>query len=757
MAKEKLKMRGLAVGAAIFIVALMVVSIIFVARARKTLHDEKANYLQEISLKSAINIENQVNGMFSTIKAISTFIGGHEDYDMAHSLPILKSEAINNVFKRMGIIDMNGMAHTTDDYEMYLGDREYYLQALAGNTVISDRLIDKMDMSNTGNVINVLATPIRHGVQEQIVSVLFATQRQQDLSQNISMDSFDGKGFSYIINSDGAPVLETMHPDSIKGVKNIFDEMRDFGMDTELITQLVTDVAAGENGSIEYARGNVNRHMCYAKINISDWYILSTVPSNAISGESDALIVQMSIMVAIIIIVVIAASIFMMVILKNSNKRLSKIAFTDKVTGYSNWHKFEVDAKNILTNNPDTPFAMVTADISKFKVINDVYGHERGNEVLVHVANTINNELHNGETFSRTSSDNFNILMHFETDEKLCSRLQSIFDKVENYIEGYKIDLAMGIYSVPDNSLAINMLSDRATISKIIAKKNNDVFYHFFKDENRLEMLNEKEIENSMQSALDNGEFEVYLQPKVCVGTASSQNEDALRTAKIVGAEALTRWNKSGVGLLSPAAFVPLFEKNGFICKMDLYVFEQVCMLLQRWKSQKIELVPISVNISRVHLANNELPQILFAIAQKYEVDPSLLEIELTESAVYSDVQSMIKTMSKIKEFGFKLSIDDFGSGYSSLGTLKDLPADFVKLDKSFLDQAKFDVKGEKIIECVVSLSNGLGLSTIAEGVETFKQMAMLKKVGCEIAQGFWFSRPICIAEFEKKLQLNLL
>lgn len=253
-------------------------------------------------------------------------------------------------------------------------------------------------------------------------------------------------------------------------------------------------------------------------------------------------------------------------------------------------------------------------------------------------------------------------------------------------------------------------------------------------------MVREKEIENKMQDALKNHEFEVYLQPKV-----------ELKGETIAGAEALVRWNDPEYGLISPAEFIPIFEKNGFIVNLDLYMFEQVCGLLQSWIEKGYEPVPVSVNLSHVHLKNPDFLKEFRAIFQKYKLPPKLLEIELTETLVFENLDLLVKVIDQFHEIGFDCSLDDFGSGYSSLNILKDVPVDTLKLDRGFFgsNQQKND-RGGYIVESIIELAKKLKMQTVSEGVETKEQVAFLKKANCDMVQGYVFAKPVPIVDFEK-------
>jgi len=250
-----------------------------------------------------------------------------------------------------------------------------------------------------------------------------------------------------------------------------------------------------------------------------------------------------------------------------------------------------------------------------------------------------------------------------------------------------------------------------------------------------------KQIEAEMESALQNGEFQVYLQPKV-----------NMITSKVFGAEALSRWVHPVEGIRSPLSYIPLFEENGFVVNLDMYVFEQICKMKNRWYSEGVEFacIPISINMSRLHLFNKEFVNDLLEVINKYEVNPSEIEIEITESVYLNDYSELILVVSRLQENGFSVSIDDFGSGYSALNMLKDIPVDTIKIDKEFLQLSANTERGKKVIKNVIILCKDLKLHVTVEGVETEEQIAFLTTYGCEIAQGFFYSKPIPVKDFEE-------
>ncbi|MFZ2537398.1 MAG: EAL domain-containing protein [Oscillospiraceae bacterium] len=729
-------------GMTALIVLICLISVYFIGSAKQDLYLEKVQYLTEVSSKSADLIKSKVDDYLSTLESISIYIGGRENFHIKDAVYTLIDESEKNQFQRMGIISLDGMATTTDGDTFDFSGREYFKKALAGKSVVSDLIIDKVDGSET----NVFATPIKHN--KEIIAVLFATQSIHEFSNTLSVESFGLEGYSYVIKKDGTSVIYTSHKNSIGRYDNLFEAMKLGTPNKQLIEDFRANMQVGKSGTFSYGRDGIPRQVSYTKVGVNDWYIISVVPISAIANSSDKLVNSIVVAATIILLCTVLLGYLLIRFLKKTNKRLETMAYTDVVTGYSNWNKFGLDYATLLRRNPNKKYAIIKFDIDKFKVINDIYGHKRGNEVLQHIADVLMQSTDELETFARTSADHFNILLCYNEDEDIIARVNAIKKQVTNYIDGYTIRLTFGIYKIGTNMHSIRSLSDRANIARLSTKAKSNVDFSFFNEETRKLILKENEIENCMDFALKNHEFEVYLQPKYL-----------FETEKIVGAEALVRWNRREKGILCPDSFIPLFEKNGFVRNLDKYMFEQVCILLSNWKAFNNFVTPIaiSVNFSRIHLSDGMLVKDLLEIAKRHEVDPKSLEIEITETAVFDNMGMLIEVMQDLKDAGFTVSIDDFGSGYSSLNILKDVPAGVIKMDKGFLDETTDNARGKMIVSSLIKMTKELGLCTVAEGVETLEQVNFLKIAGCDIAQGYYYAKPMPIKDFEKLLQQQKL
>lgn len=420
---------------------------------------------------------------------------------------------------------------------------------------------------------------------------------------------------------------------------------------------------------------------------------------------------------------------------------LMKTIDLDTLTGCYNREGFCKKAQDLLRE--EAVYDIIAFDIEQFRVVNDVYGIHEGDRLLQYLARIMTGfARENGGICGRISGDCFVMLLVRKNGYE---EMVGYVDKaMERYPLQMKIVVCFGIYQIEDRTIDVTVMYDRAVLAVKRIKGKYGEAYAYFDDSMRNELLLEKEITNSMQQALADGEFLVYLQPKC-----------NLKTEEYVGAEALIRWMNPERGLLPPAQFIPIFEKTGFITEVDLYVWEQVCRMLARWKQENRTLIPISVNVSRADLYHSDFMDRILELMDKYDIESSLLHMEITET-VYTENQNQILDMvNQMEKLGFKVEMDDFGSGYSSLNMLTEIPVDVLKLDMRFLEGYSAGKAKGNILEFSVGLAKSLGLESVAEGVETREMVDELKRLNCEMGQGYYFSRPIPIHEFEQKFDKN--
>ena len=426
------------------------------------------------------------------------------------------------------------------------------------------------------------------------------------------------------------------------------------------------------------------------------------------------------------------------------SRRLAEI---DTLTGGRTKRRYFIDSEKVVRkSNPDN-WAVIVFDIDKFKFINDRLGYEEGNRMLERLYKTISDHLEPYETYARISDDNFACTVKNGSDSELENRLNNIFaefDRRNSLFVSYPVLFSAGVcrlgqcvdrYDMVDFNVAI----DRCNIAKKTIKGRHSNAIAFYDGKMHDNALREKDFENVMPTALKEHEFMCYIQPKY--GTNSRHIE---------GGEALIRWNSKEFGFVFPDQFIPISEKNGFVVELDFFILEEVCKAMRRWIDKGITPVVISVNQSRMHLNNDDYIWRLREIVDKYGIPYEYIELELTESVFTENADLMLKIMQKRHDIGFKLSIDDFGSGYSSLNMLKDIPADVVKIDREFFNGTVNSQKGRAVISTVVDLAKNLDMQVISEGVETVEQVDFLQDIECHMVQGYFFAKPMPIKEFEE-------
>lgn len=421
---------------------------------------------------------------------------------------------------------------------------------------------------------------------------------------------------------------------------------------------------------------------------------------------------------------------------------LKKIVYTDELTGGNNWYKFEAEAYKILKNDPEKDDALIFLDINRFRFINEVYGHAIGDVFLSRVMEILKSNVGKNETYGRVSSDYFVILYETSSQDELIERIKTFIqilnrEKSEIGIKE-KINCNFGVYEIKDRTEDLGKMREKANMARIEAKAREGSIWFFYSEDFRKEIAKEKEIEDQMEEALENNEFQMFLQPKF-----------NLHTNEFCGAEVLTRWQHPKKGMILPKDFIPIFERSGFITSLDIYMVEEACKALKHWEQKGYSEIKISVNISRKNLWLDNLVAEVLRITDKYQIKRNCLEIELTESCVFEDMDRMIETGKKLQGYGFEIAMDDFGSGYSSINVLETMPFNTIKLDQEFFSETLENERRFILVQSVIDLVKKLGMTVVAEGIETKEEAEILRKMNCDIIQGYYYGKPMPIQEFE--------
>ena len=392
-------------------------------------------------------------------------------------------------------------------------------------------------------------------------------------------------------------------------------------------------------------------------------------------------------------------------------------------------------AEELVAANPDKKFTVIQFDVEKFKLFAEKYGNDKSTELLNFFVSSLKVICNRFQVYTRLTADVFMIITPYEDDQWILDFIEMLDSRLLKF-EGMDYKLVYGVCKIGDLTGGLRQYGDAAAMARQRIK--GDALQHvaFFQEELKKSMSSNKEIEDHMEEALANGEFVMYLQPKCNITDGS-----------LVGAEALVRWIHPEKGLIPPMKFIPLFEKNGFVIKMDQYIWEEACKKIRDWLDKGITPVPISVNLSRKHLQSSCFIEVLNRLIEQYDIPKKYLEIEITETVEEDD--GMDKGVNLLKDNGFTLLMDDFGSGYSSLNTLKNTQFDVIKIDREFLQDFIGSSRGQTIVEHTIQMTRELGLDLVAEGVESKEQAEFLNDCGCNVAQGFYYAKPMKTEQFD--------
>lgn len=723
---------------------IAVFSFQYYRKLSSTIRGESESYLQEVSRRIGSNIDRIVNDNYAVLHMMSATVETMGPTAIADAKALLEKQQQFWDYDNIMLIDADGKAYNLTSGDVFVSlDNEMRKGILDGKQTMSTTQI----INNKEYIL--FSVPMNDiEIEGKTMVALAVSYSPASFDKVLSMSSFNEQAYSQIVTTRGTVVVRSSSAYAIKSGYNIFSTLQRAVLDDgETLADVQSGLAANGTGQISFTLDGVQSYMVYTPIAPEDWYLLTFVPVEVVNQKSD-LLLQSTLLICGLIAVTFAALAASLVMLFNRHKRkLEQIAYVDDVTGGNTIQRFYELAGDALYTAQGTQYAIIYTNVEKFKVLNEQIGRQNCDAVLKFFSNYIGTQLHGRECMGRLSADNFCILAEFTNEAELLNRFGAWHLDAERLAESEKLAWSLpmmefGIYVIENVALPFTQMIDRAKLALKESTRTVDSKLRcaFYDDAVRRQLFRDKQLEDRMESALANGEFQVYLQPKY-----------RLPEEKIGGAEALVRWQSPDEGMIYPDEFIPLFEKNGFIIQVDIFVFETVCKTFCAWKKKGWTPVKVSVNCSRLHFRDPGFLAPYIRIADQYQLDRSLVEIELTESMVLQDSDQLIRIIDEIHDAGFGCSMDDFGSGYSSLNLLQTIPVDTLKLDKIFFQSKGASTqRTEAVIKNVISLAKALSLTTVAEGVEEPEQVSMLKRTGCDYIQGYVFARPMKISAFEE-------
>lgn len=725
-----------------YVIGLLIISVAAFMWYSHKLKDELRglvrNTLKEVSNQNVLVMQKEIEGDLAALEEIAERISAMGETDEGEILDVLRRIEERYSFKRFGFCRADGIVHTTVDEMADVSEREYFRASMQGESYISDPLIDIMD----GEEIIVFSAPIKS--DGEVIGVLCAPYRMDGLKEILEVSSFEGEGYTYVIERDGDKIVDSTHPTSFRNMTNIFKSMTEADeRNDQAVEDLKLLLDAGQTGYVIFYN-KVGKYMYATPLGIKDWFLIDVVPVDFMENTSNYIINRTYIMCGILAVVCAVIAFLIMSEERRKKQRIQNLLYVDELTGGNTLARFKIEVERRMQVHYKK-LAIIMMDLDDFKLVNELFGYEEGNKVLRFLSRTLKESCCDGEFTGRSNADRFYILFLYEEEKEIKQRILKLAENIQRLRMSetmeYLLHPVFGIYYVKAGDDNVEDMMDCAALAHNMAKQARNSTYKVYTDEIKEKELQKKQLSDQIEHAYRNHEFIVYYQPKY----------DSI-TRKLAGAEALVRWRRADGQMVSPGLFVPLAEESGFVCKLDEYVFREVCLAQKRWMDKGLDIVPVSVNLSRRHLDNPEFINEYKAILDESGVPIEYIQLEITESAMFEKKDDFVQIMERLHDLGFMILMDDFGTGYSSLMMLKSIPIDVMKLDKSFVDDYD-DERGERIIRCVMRMAQDLSIAITAEGVETEAQYRFLTSVGCDTIQGYYFARPMPEEEYELRMQ----
>ncbi|MBC8632091.1 GGDEF domain-containing protein [[Eubacterium] tenue] len=705
------------------IVYISLISIFFIqlieSNLSKELKDTTIEVNTQISKKISLDINNNMDKLCYIERYIKNEINEHKaKYDENELLRKINFISDGKLFKYIGIVNKNGYIDFGTDQKVYVGDRKYFKDAILGKSTVSDLVEDRFN--NEPSIVYSKPIVINNEVKGVIVGVQGEDILQKSLVENIFPDNITvdivSQNGRLLITSKGE---ETLYASYIKKGISKYNE---------------------QNFQV-FKKGNVKYVISFNKLKESDWYVVTVASvKQAFKGAYN------TISLARISIVVILISYIISSTLRDFKKvrQLKELKGKDGLTNLRNLENFKTDCCKILKNSKsEDKYVNIVFDIKNFKSINELFDYKIGDKILVGIAENIRTiEFEN--ISGRIGEDIFSILFKVEDANDLDSKIKYLKDKISLYFDKKnKIDLELnvGVFKIIDKEMEIGKIIDNSNAARMEAKKHRECLYYVYNDELELKIHQELIVKKDLKNAFKSKEIEILYQPKVNI-----------YTEEIEAVEALIRWNHNALGYISPEIFIPIAEENGDINLIGRWVIKEVCKELKQCKDNNEKIVPVAINLSRRELYQVNLINYILNMIEKYDIEPELLEFEITETADVNDSKMINKQVEDIRKLGMKIAIDDFGKGHSTLENLKNLEVDTVKIDRYLSLDIETNEKSRKLLALIIKLAKEYNFEVVCEGIENMNQINILKNLNCNIVQGYVYYKPLRIDKLKEIL-----
>ncbi len=697
--------------------------------------------LKSLGVQVATEIERSIEESEDDLSLLAQYVG-KADINLENAVDILQKQSQVEEFSCIYYVDLKGNGISTDGSKSNFAQNTTFLHSLDRDFVISMPHLS----TKTDELIFDVAVPVLKN--DVMTGVLLSEVPISDLHEIMDIKAKDGLIF---IMDRKLNILFTLALGEHKA-NPIFADNVNTLLGKEDMHLMLQDALDGKRGVITY-RANydskeVEKILTYEPMEGTDWVLVIAIEESSINIDLKSAMKQITNVSIVIFFIMIFFIVYIWIYRICSLRSLEKTAYYDPLTNLPNMTKLKKSMSEILKANKETKYTVIKIDVENFKAINEMFGFEVGNKVLK-LFKTIRDSV-DEPTLSiyRTGIDEFMLFSSngfLDDMEERTGHYESFYKKYIPELGSYIISFKYGRYHIPLGDTNVDEIINKVNLAHRIAKEHKEIIIYDYNESYTKKILEEATLTSKMTNALHNQEFKVYFQPKF-----------SLKNDSLVGVEALVRWQEADGTMIYPNAFIPLFEKNGFIVELDKYVLEQVCLTLRKWIDKKIRPIPVSVNCSRNDLRHTDIVETITRIVDKHNIPHEYIEIELTETATIENEEIIEKLFEDLRNHKFKISIDDFGAGYSSLGLLKNLKVDTLKMDRSFFTGESDSQRSEYVVDGFIKLAHNLGMYVVAEGIETESQLNTLKGINCDAVQGYVYAKPMPISEFEEKYKYQM-
>lgn len=721
-------------------VAGYMLTYVFATTFRRTTEDRMMEEVDDYRDR----IVKQIQRNFQTLNTVAVFIGESGMYQQHSFDELLERADYQNDFLLFGFFDLQGEGVLSTDgknQKYHLSDAQPELQtgiykAFQGESNVSDAFFGDFSRKN----VFVFSVPVYQ--DNEIAGALVASDDVEVFSDNLGdKNFFSGSGSVHLVDSSGDFIIREDGAFVKEDCESVLEEPYLSSEDADVVKEALK---RSEEVEFSFRYDGISYQGLLEPLEINGWYLLCVNFNGNVNQNIYKIVYAIVAFFAAITAVFIFTVLYGYWAVRGNNRELERLAYIDELTGIYNIKRFTELAEEGIEKQKG--YAIAVINVRQFKFINEIFGKEQADKLLRHIAGVLKESIWDGEYVCRESADFFYLFLRDTVRDSLQSRIQTMMERIAD-IEGqgdgnYRLVLRCGVdISVDGEELQYVMTHAMFALAR--TKENRQSALWFFNSELHEKEQEENDIERNAYKALKTGEFHLFLQPKVSLADNS-----------LSGAEALARWIRKDGKMVYPGSFIPLFEKNGFCFELDMYMFEKVCQQLRQWIDSGYEPVPVSVNQSKLTFYKADYVKRLCRIVETYRIPASFIILEILESLSIDKEEELNQRLEELKAVGFRISMDDFGTGFTSLNTLAKLEIDELKLDRGFLMEATGS-SGKNIrliLEQIIQLSKKLEISTVIEGVETESDDKFVKQIGCDNGQGYFYSRPVSAEVFTEKI-----